>query len=453
MDKLAIIGLDCADPKLVFEEFIDDLPTFRKLLASAEYGNLRSTIPPITVPAWMCMVTGKDPGELGIYGFRNRSDYTYEGLRIANSQLLEHETAWETLGRHGYKSIVLGVPMTYPPRPINGHLVASFLTPSTDAEYTHPAGLRDEIARWVGDYMIDVPNFRTDDKETLLADIHKMTRKRFLLAQHLVTEKAWDFFMMVEMGPDRMHHAFWAHHDRQHHKHDSESKFVRAIRDYYIALDEQIAALIECLPPDTQILIVSDHGIQPMKGGICVNEWLQQQGYLSLRRYPSAQTRFADLSREGQINWRKTKAWGSGGYYGRIFLNIKGREPNGCIRPSRANRFRDRLIRELEGIEIEHGNPLGTVVFKPDEVYRQVRRIPPDLIVYFGDLTLRSIGSMGHHSIWTHENDTGPDDANHHPDGLWLWAGAESPGRRDRGITEIHSLILNAYGIQQDEAK
>ena len=71
MNKFAIIGLDCADPKLIFEEFWDELPNIRKLAQSGSYGKLESTIPPITVPAWMSMVTGKDPGTLGFYGFRN----------------------------------------------------------------------------------------------------------------------------------------------------------------------------------------------------------------------------------------------------------------------------------------------------------------------------------------------------------------------------------------------
>ena len=83
--RVLIIGWDCAAPELIFEAFKDDMPNTRRLMAEGIYGELESTIPPITVPAWMCMMTSRDPGELGVYGFRNRKDYSYDALTIANS--------------------------------------------------------------------------------------------------------------------------------------------------------------------------------------------------------------------------------------------------------------------------------------------------------------------------------------------------------------------------------
>ena len=99
--KLAVFGLDCADPVLVFDRFKNELPTLRGLMESGYWGPLRSCDPPITCPAWMVMVTGRSPGELGIYGFRNRSDTTYTGLKIATSLRIKSDTAWDVLGRAG----------------------------------------------------------------------------------------------------------------------------------------------------------------------------------------------------------------------------------------------------------------------------------------------------------------------------------------------------------------
>ncbi|MEA3356304.1 MAG: alkaline phosphatase family protein [Candidatus Bipolaricaulota bacterium] len=447
MNKLAIIGLDCADPRLVFEEFIDDLPTINRLVKHSTYGDMISTIPPITVPAWMCMLTGKDPGELGIYGFRNRADYSYERLKFANSRMLSAPGVWTKLGQRGYRSIMLGIPMTYPPSPLNGHMVTGFLTPNTNAQYTYPGSLKSEIEAWVSDYMVDVP-FRTDDKDELLKNIYRMTEKRFQVARHLVAEKQWDFFMMVEMGPDRIHHALWAPHDKTHPKHDPQSPYKNAIHDYYVALDRHIAGLIEQLPAETTIVIISDHGIQPMQGGICVNEWLIKKGYLSLTEYPSTPVRVEKLIQAGKVNWKRTKAWGIGGYYGRIFLNIKGREPAGTIRPRKVNVFRDKLIEELSAIPDEHGHSIGTVVYKPADVYKTVNGIPPDLITYFGNLSWRSLGSVGSGKIWAHENDIGPDDANHHPHGMWIWGGANKyPMKKDISIYNVSPKILSHFGI------
>ena len=130
-------------------------------------------------------------------------------MAFASSRMVNERTIWDVLAEHGKRTIALGVPLTYPPRPINGLLVTDFLAPDTASEYTYPPELKDEIASVVGDYVLDVRNFRTEDKARLLADIYRMTAQRFTLARHLVETKPWDLFAMVEMGPDRIQHGFW----------------------------------------------------------------------------------------------------------------------------------------------------------------------------------------------------------------------------------------------------
>src|SRR3954468_2172043 len=96
------------------------------------WGRLESVIPPITVPAWMCMATSQDPGSLGVYGFRNRSDYSYSNLGVVNSRSITAEAMWDVVGATGRQVVVVGVPPGYPPRPVNGVAVGCFLTPDTD---------------------------------------------------------------------------------------------------------------------------------------------------------------------------------------------------------------------------------------------------------------------------------------------------------------------------------
>ncbi len=162
--KVMVIGLDCADPELVFQHWLDDLPNIKRVVQAGVHGKLRSVTPPITVPAWMCMVTSLDPGELGVYGFRNRSDYSYGKLAIANSASIREETLWDILGREGKDCIVIGVPPTYPVTPLRGSLVSCFLTPGSQSQFTYPNELRSEVQKLVGDYMVDVRGFRTDKK-------------------------------------------------------------------------------------------------------------------------------------------------------------------------------------------------------------------------------------------------------------------------------------------------
>ena len=443
--RVLIIGWDCAAPELVFEAFKDDMPHTRRLMEEGIYGELESTIPPITVPAWMCMMTSRDPGELGIYGFRNRKDYSYDALSIANAHAIKVPTLWDLLGQTGKKSVVLGVPLTYPAKPFPGWMVTSFLTPTRDSQWTFPRRLSREIAQVASDYMIDIPNFRTDRRAELAQQLLKMTAERFKLARYLLETKDWDLFTMVEMGSDRLHHAFWRFWDKTHPKYEPDSPFSETMRNYYRALDAELGETLACVDEDTTVMIVSDHGAKRMDGGICVNEWLRQHGYLTLKTEPQGITRWtADL-----VDWEKTRVWGEGGYYGRIFINVEGREPHGTVSAGDYENVRDELKAHLEAIVDEKGHNIGTRVFKPEEVYRDCRNIPPDLIVYFGNLFWRSVGSVGYNSIYTYENDTGPDDCNHAEMGMFIIKnGEQAQGAvSSKSLYDIAPTVLNEFDI------
>ena len=124
--KVLIIGLDCAEPKLVFDLWKEDLPNLNKIMTTGAYGLLESSHPPITVPAWAVMMSSKDPGQLGYYGFRNRKNHSYDGYMIANSEAVTHKRAWDLLSDHKKEVVLLGIPQTYPPKPVNGYVVSGF---------------------------------------------------------------------------------------------------------------------------------------------------------------------------------------------------------------------------------------------------------------------------------------------------------------------------------------
>src|SRR5262245_21814813 len=93
--RVAEIGIDCGAPKLLFEDLASEVPNLRKLFDNGMYGDLASITPPITVPAWACAMTGRTPGQLGIYGFRNRKDTTYDGLSVATSLSVKEPAVWD----------------------------------------------------------------------------------------------------------------------------------------------------------------------------------------------------------------------------------------------------------------------------------------------------------------------------------------------------------------------
>lgn len=442
-----VIGLDCGEPSLMFERWRDDLPTFRSLMDRGAYGLLTSAIPCITVPAWSSMLSSKDPGVLGIYGFRNRADYSYENMSIANGTAVKEKRVWDYLSEADKKSIVVGVPQTYPIKPVNGYMISSFLTPSIQKQYTHPHEFRYEIERILNgrDYEVDVRDFRTENKDDLLRQIYEMTEKRFKVMNYMIREKPWDFFMFVEMGVDRIHHGFWKYHDPQHFLYEPGNKFENSIKEYYQYIDREVAGLLEAVDDNTVVLVVSDHGAKRMDGGLCLNQWLHQEGYLVFKNeIPTG--RLAKFN-EMEVDWAKTTAWGDGGYYGRLWLNVQGREPQGLVPQADYERVREEIRGKLEKMVDHQGRPMHNICYKPEEIYREVRNIGSDLMIYFGNLHWRSVGSLGHPSIYTFENDTGPDDANHAQDGLIIYYDPKKPlgGKQLSGLQlmDIAPTILN----------
>lgn len=442
--KALILGLDAACPEILLES--EDLVNFRRLMEVGFYGRIESVHPPITVPAWMCMATSQDPGSLGVYGFRNRPDRDYSRLAYVDSRSFKAMTIWDQFAREGRKSVIVGVPPSYPPRKVNGVCVGCFLTPDPRSnDFVFPSEWQKRIREIEPDYQVDVKGFRTSDKRWLRDAIFSLSRRQFSVVRRLMQDVDWDFFQFVDIGLDRIQHGFWRFHDPLHRFHDPDNPFKTVIRDYYRHLDEELGRILGLLGDDVAVFVTSDHGARRLDGAFCVNEWLIREGYLKLERYPETPTPLADLS----VDWSKTRAWSEGGYYARVYLNVKGREPEGTIAPADYEAIREELAEKLRDTRDPEGRPLGTVVQKPEEIYRSVHGVAPDLLVYFGGLAWRSAGTIGHQRIHLEENDTGPDDANHAQHGAFILAaeGLSEAGERDGAtILDVAPTLLELAG-------
>jgi len=443
--KMLIMGLDSAPAEIVFDRS-SELPVLDSLLRRGLWGTMRSSDPPITIPAWMVMCTGLDPARLGLYGFRHRTDYSYDKMWIANATAVKAPKVWDHLGRAGGRSCLVSVPPSYPPYAVPGWLISCFITPGQDKDYTYPAELKAEIESKFGPYIFDAV-FRTQDREAILKKTYQMTEQRFKVMDYLLGEKPWDLFMFVEIGVDRIQHTFWKDHDPEHHLHQPDSPFRNAILDYYKYLDGKLGEMIGRLDKDTTLLVISDHGAKRMKGAFCINEWLIEEGYLALKEgRPSKVETIEKLA----VDWRRTKAWGWGGYYARIFLNVEGREPGGIIKPEDYDREREALAAKIRAIRGPGGEAWQTKVIKPNEYFPEVRGDYPDLMVYFDDLFWRSAGTLGWNSRYLQENDTGPDDAVHAQEGIYILVDPASgaKGRRDIDILDVAPTVLRALGLE-----
>lgn len=449
VERVLIIGLDCAAPRFVFDPEELSLPTLHGLMDRGCWGELRSCDPPITVPAWTCMTTGKDPGTLGVYGFRNRRDHSYEKHALATGADVRERRLWEYVGDAGASSVVLGVPQTYPPNPLRGALISGVMTPDTQRPYTYPPELAQELEAAVGEYLIDVADFRSVDKSELAKRLSALMHNRFDLAEYLIDREPWTLFTMVEIGLDRLHHAFWQESDPAHPLYRPGSPFATVIPDYYRAVDERIGRLLERVDQGTAVLVVSDHGAQVLQGGFAINQWLVERGYLVLKTLP----REPVILTPEIINWEETQAWGEGGYYARLYLNVSGREPRGRVVPEDYELVRNALIAELEALQLPSGRPMGNRVLKPQEIYATVNGVAPDLMAYFGDLAWRSLGRVGGELFWE-ANDTGADGANHDFSGVFIMDdGSGRGGAKLSGLSlfDVAPTVLSLLGIARPD--
>ncbi len=434
--RVLVLGLDSAPPRILYNDLKGELENLESVMEWK--GMIRSCHPPITIPAWAVMVTGRTPGELGLYGFRHRRPGKYDGTYIANSTMVKARKIWDNFKR----VVLLGVPPSYPPRPVRGVMVSDFITPGPEKQYTWPASLKKEIESLIGGpYIFDV-EFRLEDKDRIIKGLWEMTKLQFKVFKHLLTTKDWDFAMMVQIGVDRVQHAFWKYYDPDHPRHPGPNKYEDIIPRYYKLIDELVGEILQAIPRDTRIIVVSDHGAKAMKGALAVNQWLEEEGFLVLKRKPEKPG--IDL-KPNMVDWEKTKAWAWGGYYSRIFINVKGREPQGTVDPEDVPGLIEEIKKKLAKLKGPNGEAWNTKAYTPNEVYPEVRGDPPDLMVYLDDLSWRAAGTIGWPNMHLEENDRGPDDAVH--DWIGIAVANWDPGIPANEVIDIKDILYKLLNI------
>lgn len=444
--RVVIIGWDSAPPAQVFGEWAPRLPHLNALRQRGCWGELRSSDPPITVPAWTCMLTSHNAGNLGFYGFRNRRPGGYDTDWIATNAAVKSPRVWDYLSQAGLSCCAHAVPQTFPVKPLNGMLVADFLSPSADSEFTYPSSLREELHRVCDRYQIDVEGFRTDDKAALLEQIHLVTEKHHTAVKYLLEQKQWDFFMSVEMGPDRIQHGFWKYVDPAHPKYEPGNPFQTSLADYYARLDEQLGEVLELVGRDALVMVVSDHGAKAMQGSLNLNDFFIQEGLLVLNQEVAPGSRL----KPEVIDWSRTRAWGWGGYYARVFLNVAGREPEGTIPAADYERVRDEVAALIEAIPDDQGRPMQTRAYRPAELFTGAYvDQAPDLMVYFDELNWRAGQDLNNPVMYSFDTEIGPDDAVHDYNGIFVMAG---PGVEAAGeltglqLMDVAPTVLHHLG-------
>jgi len=350
--KVVVIGPDGTPLSLISSLIAEgELPNFARIFEGGSVRPMTSAIPAVSSVAWSCFMTGKNPGKHGIYGFLDRKPNSYDTY-IPNSNVMRSETLWEILSRHGKRVVVMNVPVTYPPRRVNGILVAGFLSPRLE-KATYPASVGEQL-KSMG-YRLDVDPWQArENKDKFLEDLYYTLDKRQEAMFHFMETEEWDFFMLQIMETDRLHHFLWEHWEK------GDEKYAPAFLKLYHKIDGLLGRLYERLTEDTTLVVLSDHGFCTMKKEVFINRWLQDNGWLNFTKDPPDSLR--DIHPD-------SKAYSMDP--GRIFVNLRGREPQGSVDAGREyEALRKELTDALSELrEPESGEPMIERVYKREEIY------------------------------------------------------------------------------------
>ncbi len=410
------------------------LPVLSGIMAAGCSGKLASTYPPLTGPAWSSFMTGKSPANHGVFEFFRRGEGTYEQV-LSGPSSIDGKVLWKLLSDAGKKVGVMNVPLTYPPQEVDGFLISGLLTPRGCDDWAYPQGLIKELNEKVGNYLIHHDEkYTKGNVENLLAEQYAILKSRTDAALYLMKAKEWDFFMVHYYGSDRMTHEFWHLLDHTHPQHDAEEyqRLGNVVLDFFQKLDADLGRLMAELGEDVVLMLMSDHGMGKVTEFVNVNSWLLKQGFLRLKKDVGSRFRYA-LFRLGfnyyslgklvlrlgwgrqavrmgrgrrqqlqerlfcslrDVDWSRTRAY-SMGNYGQIFVNLKGREPQGSVNPGReCDEVLDQLADELYGlVDPETGERVIERVFRTEEVYdgKHAARAP-DLMFLTKDMEYKALG-------------------------------------------------------------
>jgi len=427
-NKLVIIGIDGATFDIILPMVKNgELPTLGKLIENGVYGELNSTIPPMTPPAWSSFATGLNPGKHGIYDFTERVSGTYS-IRFVNASMRNGKCMWTISSEHGKRVAVMAVPFTYPPEEVNGVMISGIDAPGVgaqgDTSMMYPRELYHEIEKEVGRYIVSsnpMNDIYKGEMESALNRILTAVERKGETAKYLLSKDDWDQFVMVFGETDLVGHHFWKYYDPDSPFYEESSDAVKfSVQTVYKKIDTKIGEMLDIAPEGASVMIVSDHGF----GGnndivVHLNNVLEEMGLLKFNKSgldyivasvldkvkkiglrltpPVIKKELIKKQRGGLVNkmeskirfsmidWSKTSAFSEETpYFPSIWVNLKGREPGGIVSEGEEyNRVVDEIIKKLKELKDPFNNcNMINAVYRRDEIYSgESAAKSPDIII------------------------------------------------------------------------
>ena len=343
---LLVVGVDGATFRIIKPLAAGGrLPNIKRLMDAGVHGVLRSTVPAVSPVAWTSFMTGANPIRHRIFDFSGRVPGSYD-FRVNTAKNRACAPLWMNMGKEGLRVLVAGVTMTWPPDQVNGYMVSGLGAPmdSDLASCVWPPEFKDKILDALGGYRT-VPEAdmrkmtRSDrEKERYLTGVFDQIDSRVRLFKRIWSGERLDFSMVFFLDTDGASHYFWKYMDRAHRGFE-ESAYADAIHRVYEKVDEAVGELTAATGGRADIILVSDHGFGPLNRVVFLNNWLAEKGYLRFKDASWLQETFSKVGslaagrrprRRREIDWKNTRAFFNG-TVGNIFVNLKGRDPEGTV--------------------------------------------------------------------------------------------------------------------------
>ena len=488
--RLFVLGLDGATFDLL-EPWMTagQLPNLKQLVESGVHGPLESTYPPITATAWASFMTGKSPANHGLLEFFRRDPSSYD-LMLNSRTDIDGRSIWRVLSDAGKKVGILGVPLTWPPEAVNGFVVTGLLTPrKPDVQFTHPPELGAELHQELNGYLLQhTEKYVQADSERLVREERAILENKIEAALYLMQSRPWDFFMLHILGCDVLQHGFWHHMDPEHPQHTEagRAEFGNVILGYYKRLDDRLPELLARLPDNTYVLVMSDHGFGPLNQYINFNTWLLQEGFIHLKRGLKSQLRhlafrlgyhyrlawqigsriglvrlIVSMGRGNQeraqrkaflslddVDWSRSTIY-SVGNYGQMYINLEGREPQGCVEPGEQyEQVLKRLEVALRGlVDPLTGEPVVADIWRGSEIWNgKYAQRAPDLFFFTRDMKYKAMGLSDFGSNKVFEDLYGTR-AHHHMNGIFMLSGPNIIADKELAHPRLIDLAPTIYHL------
>ncbi|MCI4626023.1 MAG: alkaline phosphatase family protein [Candidatus Magnetoovum sp. WYHC-5] len=488
-----VLGLDGATLDII-KPMVEagKLPAFSMMMSTGVWGELESTVLPVTPPAWSSFMTGKNPGKHGVYGFFETMLDSYE-TSFVTSHSIKAKKIWDYFDKDK-KIALVDIPLTYPPQQVNGCMISGMPVPSKESIFTFPPDLHTELIAQIGPYMIDNELRKHASEGTLnaLQHLYDYTEMRMKAVRYLIKKlNPINFFMVVLRGSDFIQHAAFKYLDEDYakrHPHEAK-KYGNIIFQFYEKLDSYLQEILKLIGIGGTLIVMSDHGCGPLKRFFYINRWLKQEGFLTLKTNVSFKKQTVEIRKKpietlmervglpfinsllpdfikrknlpyivpkqrhpsNFIDWQKTSAYANLTWTdGVIRINLKGKQPNGCVKPEDYNAICTSIVNKLRDLVDPLTNKkVMEAVYKKEEIYHgPYLEDAPDIIALTSNIEYAyRVDIFGDELFETPED---PSPATHRMNGIFMMRSTHTKtgvNLTKHSIMDIAPTILYLMGV------